>query len=89
MMRAWIDTTEESVSRVLSATSVMPDSSYASAILERITCVRRSIASTTTAGEGGRGTFDAKLRLEKERAGVRVKADRARVVAGSTSESSL
>jgi hypothetical protein len=54
--------------------------------------VRRSIASATTAGEGGNGTFDANDRFESavERAGVLVvKAERARVVAGSASESSL
>ena len=87
MTRPWTATTEESVSRAVSATSVMPESSYFSAILERMTAVRRSIASTTTAGEGGRGTFDA--RFENERPGVRINAVRARVVAGSISESSL
>jgi hypothetical protein len=52
--------------------------------------VRRSIASATTAGDGGNGTFDAKERFDSADArGVRVKAERARVVAGSTSESSL
>lgn len=56
--------------------------------MERRTAVRRSMASATTAGEGGSGTFCAKARAE-ERAGVRVRAVRARVVAGSTSESSL
>jgi len=87
MTRPCTATTEESVSRAVSATSVMPDSSYFSAILERMTAVRRSIASTTRAGDGGRGTFDA--RFENERPGVRINAVRARVVAGSTSDSSL
>ena len=69
---------------------MMPDSSYASEIFERRTAVRRSIASATTAGDGGRGTFDAKDRFESAEArGVRVRADLARLVAGSTSESSL
>ena len=69
----------------------MPDSSYASEILERIRAVRRSIALATTAGDGGRGTLDANERFERAEArGVRVvSADRARVVAGSTSDSSL
>jgi hypothetical protein len=53
----------------------------------RKACVRRSIASATTAGDGGNGTLDAKARADAR--GVRVKAVRARVVAGSTSESSL
>lgn len=85
----WIAVTFDRVSRVASTVSMMPDSSYASAILERITAVRRSIASATTAGDGGRGTLDAKDRFERPelRPGVRVKADRARVVAGSTSSS--
>lgn len=53
--------------------------------------MRRSIASATTAGEGGSGTFAGKEIFDKaeERAGVRVKADRARVATGSGSESSL
>ena len=91
VMMAWTAVTVERVSRVACAVSMMPESSYASAIFERITAVRRSIASATTAGDGGRGTFDAKDRFEsaEARPGVRVKADRARVVAGSTSESSL
>jgi hypothetical protein len=56
----------------------------------RRACVRRSIASATTAGDGGNGTLDAKERFDSADArGVRVKAERARVVAGSTSESSL
>jgi len=87
MTRPWTATTEDSVSRAVSATSVIPDSSYFSAILDRMTAVRRSIASTTTAGEGGRGTLDA--RFENERPGVRINAVLARVAAGSTSESSL
>jgi hypothetical protein len=46
------------------------------------------MASATTAGEGGSGTFWAKARAECR--GVRATAElRARVVAGSTSESSL
>ena len=83
--------TLERVSRVACAVSMMPDSSYASEIFERITAVRRSMASATTAGDGGRGTFDANERFEsaEARPGVRVRADRARVVAGSASESSL
>jgi hypothetical protein len=67
---------------------MIPDSSYTSEILERMTAVWRSIAFATTAGDGGRGILDAKDKLEA-RPGVRVKADRARVVAGSTSDSSL
>lgn len=83
--------TVDRVSRVACAVSTIPDSSYASAIFDRITAVRRSIASATIAGEGGRGTFDAKDKLDRAEArpGVRANADRARVVAGSTSESSL
>jgi hypothetical protein len=51
--------------------------------------VRRSIASATTAGDGGSGTEEANASAE-ERAGVRATTDeRARVVAGSGSESSL
>ena len=72
---------------MFSLTSVIPDSSYTSEILDLMTAVRRSTTSAITAGEGGRGTLDA--RFEKERAGVRTKAERARVVAGSISESSL
>jgi len=53
----------------------------------RKACVRRSIASATTAGDGGNGTLDAKASADAR--GVRVKAVRARVFAGSTSESSL
>jgi hypothetical protein len=49
--------------------------------------VRRSIASATTAGDGGNGTLDAKASADAR--GVRVRAVRARVVAGSISESSL
>ena len=52
--------------------------------------MRRSIASATTAGDGGNGTFDANDKFESAEArGVRVRAERACVVAGSTSESSL
>lgn len=56
-----------------------------------MTAVLRSIASATTLGDGGNGTLDAKERFDKAEArGVRVvNADRARVVAGSASESSL
>lgn len=55
-----------------------------------MTAVRRSIASATTAGDGGSGTLDAKERFVKRPArGVATNAERARVVAGSTSESSL
>lgn len=53
----------------------------------RKACVRRSIASATTAGDGGKGTLDAKASADAR--GVRVRAVRARVVAGSISESSL
>lgn len=53
----------------------------------RKACVRRSIASATTAGDGGKGTLDANASADAR--GVRVRAVRARVVAGSTSESSL
>lgn len=90
-MIAWTAVTVDRVSRVACAVSLMPDSSYASAILERMTAVRRSTSFAMTAGDGGRGTFDAKDRFERAEArpGVRVKALRARVVAGSTSESSL
>jgi hypothetical protein len=82
---------EDRVSRAAYACSVIPDSSYACETFERKTAVRRSIASATTAGEGGSGTFDANPKFESadERAGVLVKADRARVVAGSISDSSL
>jgi hypothetical protein len=57
----------------------------------RRTCVWRSIAFATTLGEGGKGTLEANARFDRADArGVRAtKADRARVVAGSTSESSL
>jgi hypothetical protein len=48
--------------------------------------VRRSIASATTLGEGGRGTFCAKARADAR--GVRATA-RARAVNPSASESSL
>jgi hypothetical protein len=90
MMRLSTDTTVERVSRVACAPSTNPESSKASETLERMTAVLRSITSATTAGEGGNGTFDAKERFDKAEArGVRVKADLARVVAGSTSESSL
>jgi hypothetical protein len=54
-----------------------------------MTAVRRSITSAMTAGEGGSGTFDAKFESAVERAGVLANAERARVVAGSTSDSSL
>jgi hypothetical protein len=48
------------------------------------------MASATTAGDGGSGTLDAKDKLESaDVRGVRVKAVRDRVVAGSASESSL
>jgi hypothetical protein len=53
----------------------------------RKACVRRSIASATTAGDGGNGTFDAKASADAR--GVRVNAVRARVFACSISESSL
>lgn len=90
MMRVSTDTTVDKLSRVACALSTMPDSSKASDTLERKTWVLRSIASATTAGDGGSGTLDANERLDKPEArGVLVKADRARVDAGSTSESSL
>jgi hypothetical protein len=90
VMRNWIATTVESVSRVACATSTTPESSYACVTLVRKTCVLRSIASATTAGLGGRGTLDANERFESADArGVLARAERARVVAGSTSESSL
>lgn len=87
MMRLSTDTTVERLSRVAWALSTRPDSSKASDTLERNTWVLRSIASATTAGDGGRGTLDANERADAR--GVLVKADRARVEAGSTSESSL
>jgi hypothetical protein len=87
---AWTAATVDSVSRVACAVSTRPDCSYARDTLDRKTAVRRSIASATTAGDGGRGTLDAKDRFERAEArGVRAKAERERVVAGSTSESSL
>ena len=77
----------ESEARADSTASVAPVEEATSAIWERRTAVRRSRTSATTEGEGGRGTDWAR---ERARAGVRVKAERARVVAGSTSsESSL
>lgn len=48
------------------------------------------MASVTTAGEGGKGTFEANDKFDSAEArGVRTRAARERVVAGSTSESSL
>jgi len=79
-------TTELSDSRAVCAVSMMPDSSYTCETLRRITAVRRSIASATTLGEGGRGTFCANARAEVR--GVRATA-RARDVKPSASESSL
>lgn len=81
----------DKLSRAACVVSLIPDSSYASDSFERRMAVRRSIASATTAGDGGNGTLDANDRLEsaEARAGVLVKAVRARVDAGSDSESSL
>lgn len=90
MMRLSTDATVERLSRVAWALSTIPDSSKASETLERKTWVLRSMASATTAGDGGRGTLDANERLDNAEArGVLVKADRARAPVGSTSESSL
>lgn len=63
---------------------MMPELSYALESLLRITAVRRSMASATTLGDGGRGTFCAKAKAEER--GVRA-TERARVIAGSTSGS--
>lgn len=76
----------ESEVRADSTASVAPVEAATSAIWERRSALRRSRTSATTEGEGGRGTDCAR---ERARAGVRVKAERARVVAGSASESSL
>ena len=86
MISASTLTTELSDSRATCAVSMMPESSYACETLRRITAVRRSMASATTLGEGGRGTFCAKARAEAR--GVRATA-RARDVNPSASESSL
>lgn len=60
----------------------MPDSSYTFESFDRRAVVWRSIALATTAGEGGRGTPDAKDKLERPEArGVRVRAVRERVAA--------
>lgn len=82
-------TTLDTASRVFSAYSSMPDSSYTLEIFDRKTCVRRSITSATTLGDGGRGRFCANARFESADArGVRANAERARVVSGSEVSSS-
>src|SRR5277367_5635354 len=86
MMSASTLTTELSDSRATCAVSMTPESSYTCETLRRITAVRRSMASATTLGEGGRGTLCAKERAEAR--GVRATA-RARDVSPSASESSL
>lgn len=86
-MRLSTDTTVERLSRVAWALSTSPESSKASETLERKTWVLRSMASATTAGDGGSGTLDAKESAEAR--GVLVNAVRERVVERSASESSL
>lgn len=86
MIKASTLTTELSDSRATCAVSMMPESSYACETFRRMTAVRRSMASATTLGEGGSGTFCAKDRAEAR--GVRATA-RARAACGSASESSL
>ena len=59
-----IDTVVLSLSRRFSVKSITPDLSHVRLMLDRMLAVRWSIWSTTTDGDGGRRTSDAKERLD-------------------------